>query len=91
MVYASEIRRQLVKVPMHGSCYQSIPDLTPPTQPMDTCEQARPQHQGLHPLLFSNSDMGFLTSSTNLVGGDVGDKAMNGSTSPPNDNVDHLN
>ena len=61
-----------------GSHYQ--------TQPMNTCEQARPQHRGLCPLLFSNSDVGSLTSPTNLVRGDEGDKA-NGLTSPPNDAI----
>ena len=34
---------------------------------MNTCEQARPQHWGLRPLLFSNSHVGSLTSPTNLV------------------------
>ena len=57
-----EIGHQLVKVP-NGS-YQSIHDLTSPTQPMNTCEQIRPQHWGLHHLLFSNSDVGSLTSPT---------------------------
>ena len=41
---------------------------------MNTCEQARPQHRGLRPLLFSNSDVCSLTSPTNLVWEGVGDK-----------------
>ena len=63
-----EIRCQLVKAPMAAATlYQSIRDLTPPTQPMNTCDQARPQHWGLCPLLFLNSDVGSLMSPTNLV------------------------
>ena len=76
-----EIGRQLVKVDASGSRYQSIHDLTPPTQPKNTCEQARPQHRRLRPLLFSNSDVGSLMFPTNLARGDVGDKA-NGLMSP---------
>ena len=34
----------------------------------EQCEQARPQHRGLRPLLgFSNSDVGSLTSPTNVL------------------------
>lgn len=40
-----------------SSGYQSIDDLTPPTQPMSTYEQTWPQHQGLGSLLFANCDV----------------------------------
>ena len=36
-------------------------ELTPLTQPMNTCKQARP-HQGLCPLLFSNSAADYVTT-----------------------------
>ena len=57
---SGEIGCQLVKAPMAAATlYQSIHDLTPPTQPMNTCKQAR--HRGLPPLLFWNSVVGSLT------------------------------
>ena len=49
-----EIGRQLVKAPMEAAI---SPFMISPTQPMNTFEQARPQHKGLRPLLLSNTVM----------------------------------
>ena len=56
-----EIGHQLVKAPMAAAI--SLFMITT----MNTCEQARPQQRGLRPLLFSNSDVGSLTSPTNIL------------------------
>ena len=57
----------------YGSRYQSIYDLIPPTQPMNTCEDRN-----------TGNYVRYSFRTVILVWGDAGDKA-NGLTSPPND------